>query len=106
MNIPTFAIVDTNSDPTSVDYAIPANDDAAKSIDKILQVVTEAVAEGLTERQGERDKNKAAAEKANAAEEKEEKAEAAPEKKATKAASSTTKKAPRKRTSEASSETK
>lgn len=63
LNIPTFAIVDTNSDPTLVDFPIPANDDASKSIDKILEIMTNAVAEGLTERQGERDKNKAAAEK-------------------------------------------
>lgn len=67
LNIPTFAIVDTNSDPTMVDFPIPANDDASKSIDKILEVITGAVAEGLTERQGERDKNKAAAEKNKAA---------------------------------------
>ena len=109
LNIPTFAIVDTNSDPTVVDYPIPANDDASKSIDKLLEIVTAAVSEGLTERQGERDKNKAAAEKAKPAEEasKEEKVEAKKtEVKATKAASSTAKKAPRKRTSETSSEKK
>lgn len=102
LNIPTFAIVDTNSDPTSVDYPIPANDDASKSIDKLLEEVTAAVAEGLTERQGEKDKNKAAADKAKTAEpaakEGEVKAEAKPA--AKKAASSTAKKAPRKRTTE------
>lgn len=63
LNIPTFAIVDTNSDPTAVDFPIPANDDASKSIDKILEIMTGAIAEGLTERQGEKEKNKAASEK-------------------------------------------
>ncbi len=63
LNIPTFAIVDTNSDPTVVDFPIPANDDASKSIDKVLEIITGAIAEGLTERQGEKDKNKAAADK-------------------------------------------
>lgn len=60
LNIPTFAIVDTNSNPGAVDYPIPANDDAAKSIDKILEIVTTAVSEGLEERKIEREKNKAA----------------------------------------------
>lgn len=62
LNIPTFAIVDTNSDPTMVDFPIPANDDAAKSIDKILEVVCSAVSEGLENRKVEREKNKASAE--------------------------------------------
>ena len=43
-------MVDTNSDPREVDYVIPANDDASKSIDKILSLVTAAVIEGLSER--------------------------------------------------------
>ncbi len=60
LNIPTFAIVDTNSNPGAVDYPIPANDDAAKSIDKILEIVTASVVEGLEERKSEREKNKAA----------------------------------------------
>jgi small subunit ribosomal protein S2 len=55
LNIPTFAIVDTNSDPTLVDFAIPANDDAAKSIALITKVMTNAIAEGLTERKKEKD---------------------------------------------------
>ncbi len=66
LNIPTFAIVDTNSNPTIVDFPIPANDDAAQSIDKILEVVTNAVKEGLEERNAEKAKNKAAADKAKA----------------------------------------
>ncbi|RLD26977.1 MAG: 30S ribosomal protein S2 [Bacteroidetes bacterium] len=54
LNIPIFAMVDTNSDPRQVDYVIPANDDASKSIDKILTHVTDAVAEGLAERKAEK----------------------------------------------------
>jgi small subunit ribosomal protein S2 len=50
LNIPVFAMVDTNSDPREVDYVIPANDDASKSIDKILSLVTEAVIDGLSNR--------------------------------------------------------
>jgi small subunit ribosomal protein S2 len=50
LNIPVFAMVDTNSDPREVDYVIPANDDASKSIDKILSLVTAAVIEGLSDR--------------------------------------------------------
>lgn len=50
LNIPVFAMVDTNSDPREVDYVIPANDDASKSIDKILSLVTGAVIEGLSNR--------------------------------------------------------
>ncbi|MFL1012435.1 30S ribosomal protein S2 [Flavisericum labens] len=55
LNIPIFAMVDTNSDPRQVDYVIPANDDASKSIDKILSHVTSAVATGLAERKAEKD---------------------------------------------------
>ena len=50
LNIPTFAIVDTNSNPKLIDYPIPANDDATKSISKIMEIVTGAIAEGLNER--------------------------------------------------------
>lgn len=57
LNIPTFAIVDTNSNPNIVDYPIPANDDAAKAISLILDVVTGAIQEGLSERKHEKDKN-------------------------------------------------
>ncbi len=55
LNIPTFAMVDTNSDPTVVDFPIPANDDAAKSIALIAKVMTNAIAEGLSERKKEKD---------------------------------------------------
>ena len=50
LNIPIFAMVDTNSDPREVDFAIPANDDASKSIDKVLSYITEAVNEGFANR--------------------------------------------------------
>ena len=56
LNIPTFAIVDTNSDPNLVDFPIPANDDASKSIAIILKIMMEAIQEGLAERKLEKDK--------------------------------------------------
>jgi small subunit ribosomal protein S2 len=59
LGIPVFAMVDTNSDPRKVDFAIPANDDATKSISKILDVLIEAVAEGLEERKTEKVKEEA-----------------------------------------------
>ena len=55
LNIPIFAMVDTNSDPRQVDYVIPANDDASKSIDKIMSVVTAGVADGLAARKAEKE---------------------------------------------------
>jgi small subunit ribosomal protein S2 len=58
LGIPTFAIVDTNSDPTLVDFPIPANDDASKSIEKILELVCGTISEGLAERKQEREKVK------------------------------------------------
>ncbi|MDE6443684.1 MAG: 30S ribosomal protein S2 [Muribaculaceae bacterium] len=54
LGIPVFGIVDTNSDPDSVDYVIPANDDASKSIEVILDAVCSAMAEGLEERKVEK----------------------------------------------------
>ena len=56
LNIPTFAIVDTNSDPNSVDFPIPANDDASKAISLITSIMVNAIEEGLVERKLERDK--------------------------------------------------
>ena len=50
LNIPIFAMVDTNSDPRPIDFVIPSNDDASKSIEKVLSYITDAIAEGLTER--------------------------------------------------------
>lgn len=54
LGIPVFAIVDTNSNPNNVDYVIPANDDASKSIELILDTVCAAMAEGLEERKVEK----------------------------------------------------
>ncbi len=59
LNIPIFAMVDTNTDPTLIDFPIPANDDASKSIALIMKVVTSAVAEGLAERKLAREKSAA-----------------------------------------------
>ncbi|KQC30049.1 30S ribosomal protein S2 [Flagellimonas eckloniae] len=63
LNIPIFAIVDTNSDPRPIDYVIPANDDAGKSIEAIMTQVTNAVAEGLAERKSDKQEEKPAAAK-------------------------------------------
>ena len=54
LGIPVFAIVDTNSDPQLVDFPIPGNDDASKSVDLILDIVTNAVKEGLSVRKAEK----------------------------------------------------
>ena len=54
LGIPVFAMVDTNSDPTNIDYVIPANDDATKSIEVILDAVCGAIVEGLEERKAEK----------------------------------------------------
>jgi len=56
LNIPTFAIVDTNSDPKAVDFPIPANDDASKSISLIVEIMVRAIEEGLMERKVDKDK--------------------------------------------------
>lgn len=55
LNITTFGMVDTNCDPNKVEFAIPANDDAAKSIAIVVGYITAAIAEGLAERQAEKD---------------------------------------------------
>ena len=55
LKIPIFAMVDTNSDPREVNYVIPANDDATKSIDKILSLVVDAIGNGLKERKDEKE---------------------------------------------------
>lgn len=56
LNIPTFAMVDTNSDPKLVDFPIPANDDASKSIALIVEIMVRAIEEGMMERKVEKDK--------------------------------------------------
>ena len=60
LNIPIFAMVDTNSDPRLVDYVIPANDDASKSIERVLTHVSDAIAEGLSSRKADKEKTKEA----------------------------------------------
>jgi len=60
LNIPTIAMVDTNSDPTLVDFPIPANDDATKSIALISKIIMQAVEEGLQERKHDKDAEAAA----------------------------------------------
>jgi len=65
LNIPTFAMVDTNSDPTNIDFPIPSNDDATKSINLITEIIGKAIQEGLEERK--RDKEEEAAREAAAA---------------------------------------
>ena len=61
LNIPVFAMVDTCCDPTPVDYVIPANDDAAKSVECVLTALCTAIQEGLEERKLEKDKEAAEA---------------------------------------------
>ena len=65
LSIPTFAMVDTNSDPSNIDFPIPANDDATKSISLICGIMTKAIEEGLEERK--RDKEDEAEKEAAAA---------------------------------------
>ena len=67
LGIPVFAMVDTNSDPNSVDFVIPANDDAKDSIEVVLTACCQAIAEGLEERKAEKADEKAAAEQAEEA---------------------------------------
>ena len=64
LGIPVFAIVDTNSDPSNVDFVIPANDDATKSVEVILDACCGAIAEGLEERKAEKVDMEAAGENA------------------------------------------
>ena len=82
LGIPVFGIVDTNSNPENIDFVIPANDDAAKSIELILNAVCTAISEGLEERKAEKVDMEAAGE-VSEQEEKEEKA--APKKRTTRA---------------------
>ena len=81
LGIPVFGMVDTNSDPNDIDYVIPANDDATKSVDVILGAICEAMNEGLQERKAEKIDAEAAEE---AAPKRERKAKAAVKKERTK----------------------
>ncbi|MGI5913511.1 MAG: 30S ribosomal protein S2 [Bacteroidales bacterium] len=56
LGIPVFAMVDTNSDPSNIDFPIPANDDASKSISLIVDILCKAIEEGLNERKMDKDK--------------------------------------------------
>ena len=62
LGIPVFAMVDTNSDPANIDYVIPANDDATKSVEVIVGAICEAMNEGLQERKAEKVDTEAAGE--------------------------------------------
>jgi small subunit ribosomal protein S2 len=68
LGIPTFAMVDTNSDPTLVDFPIPANDDATKSIELIVEAMIAAVNEGLEERKSDKERGEAVPEEGEEAE--------------------------------------
>lgn len=71
LNIPTIAMVDTNSDPTNIDFPIPSNDDSSKSIKLIVDVIAKAIEEGQMDRKREKDSaevEKAKAEKESATE--------------------------------------
>ena len=68
LNIPVIAMVDTCCDPTPIDYVIPANDDATKSIELIMDVMCKAIEEGLSERKLEKEKEAAEAPEATVAE--------------------------------------
>ncbi|AYN66555.1 30S ribosomal protein S2 [Euzebyella marina] len=78
LNIPIFAMVDTNSDPRDVDYLIPANDDASKSINIIMSEVTDAIAEGLADRKSEKQADKEGNDEPKKAKKESKKVESAP----------------------------
>jgi len=59
LGIPIFAMVDTNSDPRPIDFVIPSNDDASRSIEKVLSYITQGISEGLSERKAGKDKDEA-----------------------------------------------
>ena len=59
LNIPTFAMVDTNSDPNLIDFPIPANDDATKSIELIVDLMIASLNEGLEERKSDKERGEA-----------------------------------------------
>ena len=82
LGIPVFGMVDTNSDPSNIDYVIPANDDATKSVEVILGAICEAMNEGLQERKAEKIDTEAAGEGEGA--KRERKAKAAVKKERTK----------------------
>ncbi|MFO8023000.1 MAG: 30S ribosomal protein S2 [Perlabentimonas sp.] len=70
LNIPVFAMVDTCCDPTPIDFVIPSNDDASKSISLVIDKMAESIEEGLNERKNEKDKEKDTPKKSDEAKEK------------------------------------
>jgi small subunit ribosomal protein S2 len=78
LGIPTFAMVDTNTDPTLIDFPIPANDDASSSIDAIVSKLADAIIEGLKERTNAKNSEKAATKDAKEVKEVKETEAAAP----------------------------
>jgi small subunit ribosomal protein S2 len=76
LNITTFAMVDTNSDPTKVDFAIPSNDDASKSIAVVVDRIAAAIMEGVSERKTDKDKRAPEGDKKEGDKKKKESAEA------------------------------
>lgn len=99
LNIPTFAIVDTNTDPNLIDFPIPANDDASKSIAVILDYVTKSIEEGLTERKMEKEKSQADEKATQQAKKQASKDASAEDSKATEEKTDSNEKRPRKRLS-------
>jgi len=95
LNIPIFAMVDTNSNPRDVDYAVPANDDASRSIKKVVSYMSDAITDGVNARQ-----------EAKAAEKKEAEAKKAAEKKAAEAKEAEVQKEEAKKEEAKSDETK
>ena len=86
LNIPIFAMVDTNSDPRGIQYIVPSNDDASKSISKIVEYISDSIQTGLEERKSEKaaeEAEAAAAEAKKVAAEEKEKAVAEEKEKAT-----------------------
>ncbi|HNO06529.1 MAG TPA: 30S ribosomal protein S2, partial [Flavobacteriales bacterium] len=79
LNIPTFAMVDTNSDPDLIDFPIPANDDATKSIELIVDTMIAAINEGIEERKSDKERGEAIDEAEEGAEEATEEAPASEE---------------------------
>ena len=69
LNIPTIAMVDTNSDPSNIDFVIPSNDDSSKSIKLIVDTIVKAIEEGQVDRKKEKDSAELEKSKAEKAEE-------------------------------------
>ena len=108
LNIPIFAMVDTNSDPRGIQYIVPSNDDASKSISKIVEYISDSIQTGLEERKSEKEAEEAAAAAAEEAKKAatEEKEKAAAEEKTKAAAEEKTKAVAEEKAKIAAKETK